>query len=481
VAIEEQSTSVRGDRASAASRLHGLIPQLFKPVDNASIVFFRIAFGITSFYHIWGVLDQERVRRRYIDPPFLFSFPGLDWLKPLPGEWMLVLWFALAAASVLVMLGLFYKSAIIFFFVGHTYAIHLDQSIFWNHYYVVSLFAFLMIFIPANRAHSLDVVLKRVPSASTVPAWALWILRGQMAVTYFFAGVAKINADWLDGRPMNAFLTGDRSFPFISEWLNERWLHLLLSWAGIGFDILIVPLLLWRRTRVLAFIGVLFFHLTNSLIFDIEVFPWFAIAATALFFAPDWPRRFGLWNNDPAPDLDDDSVPQNWRQLRTQQKVGFVVLAIYFVIQVILPLRHYAYPGNVNWTTEGDIWAWRMLIVDPKQESVFTVKSKATGSECIVDVTDYVDPAHTMKLGFRPDMMAQFGHHVADLYWERKRERVEVHVYSRVSINDHDWAQVVSPDTDLATVPRSPHNDWILTEDPPPPPVDPPRLPPCAP
>lgn len=477
MAIEEQTS---GARTGSESRLTSLIPRLFQPVDNASIVFFRIAFGITSFYHIWGVLDQERVRRRYVDPPFLFSFPGLDWLKPLPGELMLSLWFALAAASVLIMLGLFYKPAIIFFFVGHTYAIHLDQSIFWNHYYVVSLFAFLMIFIPANRAHSLDGMLRRVPAADTIPAWTLWVLRAQMGITYFFAGIAKINSDWLDGRPMDAFLTGDRSFPFISHWLDERWMHLMLSWTGIGFDILIVPLLLWRRTRVLAFIGVLVFHLTNSLIFDIEVFPWFAIVATALFFAPDWPRKIGLWNNDPPVDSDDDTeVPSNWRQLRTPQRIGFVVMAIYFAIQVVLPLRHYAYPGNVNWTTEGDLWAWRMLITDPKQQSVFTLKSAASGRECLLEVTDYVDQAHVLKLGFRPDMMAQFGHHVADLHWQRKRERVSVHVYSRVSVNGHAWAQIVSPETDLAAVSRFLHNDWILTQDPPPPPVDPPPVPPC--
>jgi hypothetical protein len=485
VAIEEQSAGVGNMRGTTGSRLQGLtrdlIPGLFRPIDNASLVFFRIAFGLTSFYHVWGVLDQERVRNRYVDAPFLFSFPGFGWLKPLPGDWMIALWFALAAAALLIMLGLFYRPAIIFFFIGHTYAIHLDQSIFWNHYYVVSLFAFLMMFIPAHRAHSLDVMLKRVPPASTVPAWALWVLRAQMGITYFFAGLAKVNADWLDGRPMDAFLTGDRSFPFLGDLLDERWVHLFLSWTGVGFDLLIVPLLLWRRTRVLAFIGVLVFHFTNSLIFDIEVFPWFAIVATALFFNPDWPRRIGLWNNDPPPDLSDDGVPQRFGQLSTQQKIGFVVLAIHFVVQILLPVRHYAYPGNVNWTTEGDLWAWRMLITDPKQESVFTVKSKATGRECVLDVTDYVLNAHTLKLGFRPDMMAQFGRRVADHYWQEKRERVEVHVYSKVSVNGSPWGQVVSPETDLATVPRFLHNDWILTQDPPPAPVDPPRVPPCEP
>ncbi|MDT5016119.1 MAG: hypothetical protein QOD39_2279, partial [Mycobacterium sp.] len=393
--------------------------------------------------------------------------------------WMIVLWFALAAAALLIMVGLFYKSAIIFFFVGHTYAIHLDQSIFWNHYYVVSLFAFLMIFVPANRAHSLDVVLRRIPEANTTPTWTLWILRGQIAVTYFFAGLAKINSDWLHGRPMDQYLTGEKSFPFVSNLFNQHWVHLALSWTGVGFDLLIVPLLLWRRTRVPAFILVLSFHLINSLIFDIEVFPWFAIVATALFFAPDWPRRFGLWNGEPAPDLRHRAVPQGWAQLRPQQKLGCVFMAFYFVVQIVMPLRHYAYPGDVNWTTEGDLWAWRMLLVEARHRTVFTVESKATGAECRLNPLDYIDEAHWDKLGYRPDMMAQFGRHVADIYWARKHYRVAVHVYSAVKINGDDFHQLISPKTDLASVKRSLHNDWILPRTPPVAPVDPPRMPEC--
>lgn len=479
MAVEERPAQLR--EAESGNALRGLIPRLFQPIDNASIAFFRIAFGLTTFFHIWGVLDQNRVRYRYIDAPFLFPFPGLGWLQRLPGDWLLLLWFALAAAALLVMFGLLYRAAIIFFFLGHTYAIHLDQSIFWNHYYIVTLFAFLMIFVPANRAHSLDVVFKRVSPTDTAPAWSLWILRGQMAIAYFFAGVAKINTDWLHGRPMNLYLTGDRSFPFVGNLLDQHWVHLALCWTGIGFDLLIVPLLLWRRTRVFAFILVVIFHLTNSLVFDIEAFPWLALVATSLFFAPDFPRRIGLWNNDPRPDLSGVATPGGWQQLKTQQKLGCTLMAVYFVIQVVMPLRHYAYPGDVNWTTEGDLWAWRMLLVESRHKTVFTIESKATGAQCRLDPLQYIDEAHWDKLGYRPDMMVQFAHHVADDYWQRKHERVAVHVYSAVSLNGDPFAALVAPQTDLAGEETSLHNAWVLPRTPPTPPAQVPNLPPCQP
>lgn len=484
MAIEERPAtarrpSARPDTRSDRTRSSDLLARLFQPVDIASIAFFRIAFGLTGFFHIWGVLDTQRIQNRYIEPEFLFKYPGLHWLPRVPGEVLLLLYFSMAAACVLIMLGLFYRPAVSYFFVVHTYAIHLDQSLAWNHYYLVSLFAFLMIFIPANRAYSLDVAWRGLPGVNTVPAWALWILRAQMGLTYFFAGLAKLNPDWLSGRPMMSFLAGENSFPFISPLFNEQWFAVLLSWVGAGFDLLIVPLLLWRRTRLFALTAAIGFHLVNSLIFNIEVFPWFGIAATLLFLSPDWPRKIGLWNKDPAPPPAHRAVPEHWFQLRPLQKVGCIVLAVYFVIQFLLPLRHFVYPGNVNWTAEGDLWAWRMLIVEVDAKSVFTAKNKSTGYECVLDPSDYVAKAATGRLGWRPDMMAQFGHRVADVYWKDKHERVSVHVYTKVSVNGHDYAQIVSPDIDLASVERKPHNEWVITEDPPPPPVEPPPLPDC--
>ncbi len=162
-----------------------------------------------------------------------------------------------------------------------------------------------------------------------------------------------------------------------------------------------MPLLLWRRTRVVAFILVLIFHFTNSLIFNIEVFPWFAIVATSLFFAPNFPRRIGLWNHDPEPELSDQNVPQQWGQLRSRQKMGCALMAIYFVIQIIMPLRHYAYPGDVNWNAEGDLWAWRMLLVDTKHKTTFTVVNKQTGAECRLDALDFIDEDQWRRLGWR--------------------------------------------------------------------------------
>src|SRR5690606_37688996 len=65
-----------------------------------------------------------------------------------------------------------------------------------------------------------------------------------------------------------------------------------LSYGGLIFDLAVVPVLLWRLTRPFAFAAAVAFHLTNSQLFHIDIFPWLAIGATTIFFAPDWPIRF---------------------------------------------------------------------------------------------------------------------------------------------------------------------------------------------
>ena len=41
------------------------------------------------------------------------------------------------------------------------------------------------------------LLLTAYPTGPTAPRWYVWLLRGQLGVVYFFAGVAKLNADWL--------------------------------------------------------------------------------------------------------------------------------------------------------------------------------------------------------------------------------------------------------------------------------------------
>src|SRR5918997_832685 len=114
----------------------------------------------------------------------------------------------------------------------------------------------------------------------------------QMGIVYFYGGLAKLNGDWLAGEPMRTFLRSNTDFPVIGSLFTDERMVYLFSYGGLLLDLLVVPFLLWRRTRLVAFAFAVAFHFTNSHLFNIGIFPWLAIAATTLFFSPSWPRRF---------------------------------------------------------------------------------------------------------------------------------------------------------------------------------------------
>ena len=243
----------------------------------------------------------------------------------------------LGALAVLIIFGLFYRLAAALFFLGFTYVFLLEQARYLNHAYLVCLVSFLMAVLPAHRAGSLDAKLGLCRRLDTVPAWCLWLVRFQTGVVYFFGGVAKINADWLAGEPLRAWLSRRMDYPLIGFLFGEEAVVMGMAWGGMLFDLLIVPLLMSGRTRIAGFAGVLFFNFTNALVFHIGIFPWLAIALSTVFFEPGWPRRFLVLkqNRTVAPS---GNGRCSW--------VVLAFLTVYVSWQLFLPLRHWLYPAT---------------------------------------------------------------------------------------------------------------------------------------
>src|SRR5262249_25424593 len=160
---------------------------------------------------------------------------------------------------------------------------------------------------PSLRQKS--AVLTLNSAKATVPFWTLFLLRGQLLITYFYAGIAKLNADWLlDAQPVRYFLSQARwvgdygkffnagQLAFLKHILQSSKLAYFLSYAGALFDLSVGFLLLFRRTRILGFVLILIFHGTNHFLLfnDIEWFPLVGVLTALIFLDPDWPQR--LWN-----------------------------------------------------------------------------------------------------------------------------------------------------------------------------------------
>ncbi len=91
-----------------------------------------------------------------------------------------------------------------------------------------------------------------------------------------------------------------------------------------------MALLLWRRTRLVAWVAVVAFHVATWLLFPIGVFPWLMIGVTTIFFEPDWPERIAtkvrVWRRRSDPVDDRRDRPRTAESGRDLAPVGRRVL-----------------------------------------------------------------------------------------------------------------------------------------------------------
>lgn len=453
-----------------------------RPVDGAGLAAFRIGFGLLGLLGVIRFFAYGWIDALYIAPEYHFTYWGFSWIQPWPG-WGMYLHFGLMGlCSLGIALGYKYRACAILYFLAFTYVELLDKTNYLNHYYLVSLLSFLIIFMPLHRTAALDARGKGKPGDGTAPAWTMWVLRGQLAAVYLFAGIAKLNSDWLwAARPLRIWLHQNGDLPVLALWPGELWPAYLFSWAGLIFDLTIVFWLLGRRTRLPAWGVAVVFHILTWLLFPIGVFPWVMILGTTLFFAPDWPRQLvrrlrsrRIWRPGSAAESGDAAVPAVAEKPAAAKSrvsngmrwaaAGLLLLAM---LQVAIPLRHYAYPGNVRWNEEGYRFAWRVLLSEKAGFAQFRVRRAAGGGQWLVGASgEYLTPGQWERMAHQPDLILATAHIIAADFERRGWGPVEVYADVYVAFNGYLSRRLVNPTVDLAREqPGLGAKDWVLTWD----------------
>lgn len=420
-----------------------LIRAASRPVDPASLAMFRIAFGLLMFVESVVYLGKGWVRELYIEPEFHFTFPGFGWVHPWPGEGMILAFALMAAASLLVAAGWCYRVAAFLLFAGVAHVFLIDAAEYLNHLYLICLIALLMVFAPAHRIWSFDAMRMPETRVRTIPQGWVWLLRLQIGIPYFYGGIAKLNPDWLRGEPLRMWLARRADFPWVGKWFTEEWVVYLFSYGGLLLDLAFVPMLLWKRTRLAAYGLVLCFNGMNAWLFDIGIFPWMMMAASLIFFPPDWPR-FGR-RGKPAPSPSPAPL----------SRPVMAGMALWVAVQLLLPFRHWLYPGDVAWTEEGHQFSWRMKLRDKQaEEMTFRVRDPESGHEWGIEPGDFLTERQKARMAGQPDMIHQFALHLAEEYRREYDMEVEVRVDAIVSLNGGKPAPLIDPEADLAAQPR---------------------------
>ena len=440
-------------------------------VDAGSLAAFRIVFGLVGVFVVARFFAYGWVGELYIEPAHHFGYVGFGWVKPWPGWGMYAHFAALGLFSLGIAAGCRYRLCALLFFLGFAYVELLDKTAYLNHYYWTALVSLLMVFLPLHRSLSVDAWLESRTLRGSAPAAALWLLRGQLAAVYVFAGIAKLNADWLlEAQPLRIWLQDHTGLPMVGPLLGEAWTAYAFSWGGALFDLTIVGWLHRRRTRPAAYAVLAVFHLMTYLLFpQIGVFPWLMTGAALLFFPPGWPRRtlrrlragreaVASVANPPAP------LPANGARRRLSA-LAVVAVAVYVAVQVALPLRHYAYPGNVRWNEEGYRLAWRVLLTEKVGMVEYRVYDPATGQRWQAGPEEYLTPLQAERMTTQPDMILETAHIIARDFAARGHASVQVRADVFVAMNGRENARLIDPDVDLAATGHSlAPKSWLLPE-----------------
>lgn len=428
---------------------------LFKHIDNSALIVFRIIFGLLCFLESVGAILTGWVKMTLIDPKFTFNFIGLDFLQPIPGNGMYSYYAIMSIFGLFIMLGYKYRFSMFCFTIMWSATYLMQKASYNNHYYLLMLLSSIMVFLPAHKYASIDAKLNPNLKSYSMPNWCKWVFVIQLFIVYTCASVAKMYPDWLDTTTMELLMKGKQNYLLVGDLLQQKWLHYILAYGGILFDGLVIPLLLFKPTRKYIFFISIVFHLFNSIIFQIGIFPYLSLAFTLFFFEPETIQNLFL-KKKPFYNAKEVFIPNYKRPL-------VVLSSIYFLLQIGLPMRHHFIEDDVLWTEEGHRLSWRMMLRIKSGYATYRVENKDTGVKTYVKLEDYLTKKQQRLATSKPDVIWQFTQYLKKEF-QAKGEDVAVFINCKVSVNGKPYKQLINPEVDLANVDWNvfKHSNWIL-------------------
>ena len=433
------------------SRLHA---QLARPVDPAGLAVFRVLFGLLVAVGNLRFLLSGWPHTLYGEPKFFFRYAGFEWVPALNELTASRCYASFVVCGALIAAGFLYRPAIVVFTLVFAFVQLADVTNYLNHYWLVLLLAALLCVLPATACFAVDnVVFKR--HVRSIPAGAVVVVRCQVACVYVFAAVAKIGSDWLlYGQPLGVWLPGKDELPVLGPLLSMPAVALLMSWCGFLYDASIVPLLLWRRTRVIAYGLVLVFHGLTSVLFSIGMFPVIMAVATTIFFSPSWPRRLYAFASRAAGRADTTSSMTAIDTSVTWPKAATAAFCVWVLVQVAMPLRCFVIGDHVLWDEVGMRFSWRVMVREKSGSLSYKVTLGPLHDHRVVVVNphDRLTWRQVNEMVGQPDLILQLAREIKRDLDDNGYGPVEVRADSVVTLNGRRSVRLIDPDIDLGVV-----------------------------
>ena len=439
---------------------------LKRSTASSKLAVFRICFGLMMLYSMVRFWSKDWIQSVYIEPKFHFKYYGFDWIQSL-GSYTYLLFIVCILCAVLITIGLWYRFSILLFFLCFTYIELIEKTTYLNHYYFVSILSFLLVFLPANKCFSMDAFFTK-KQYKEIPKWTVDAIKLLMVIVYFYAGLAKINSDWLfKALPLKIWMPSKYDIPLIGETLlQQEWVHYAMSWGGMLYDICIPFLLFYRKTRLFGFAMVVFFHVFTAVLFPIGMFPYIMIVSALIFFEGETHNKIVTLLKkiiQPLRSLLEVSSIENVNQFNYKRPKWMLwTLGVFFAIQMVVPFRYVLYPSELFWAEEGYRFSWRVMLVEKIGYTNFKVVNKTSGSSFYVRNGHFLTDLQIKQMSFQPDMILEYAHYLGDHFKSQGHKNIGIYAESYVSLNGRSNQQFIDPEIDLLMQKESfKHKQWI--------------------
>lgn len=428
-------------------------------VPAASVAAFRIGFGLLISIAAIRFLANGWVQTLYAEPAHHLRYRSFEWV-PIGPAWFLSIELVIIAASgVCIALGYRHRLATGVFLALFIHTELIDAALYLNHYWFLTSTGALLLMLPVHHHWSLDARSGRVIASDRVDRRALWILRVQVGVVYTYAGLAKLNSDWLvRAEPLQLWFADRADVPVLGPFLAIPATAWLASWAAAALDLFAVAFLSNRRTRAVGYTILVCFHVVTGLLFQIGVFPLVMLVAATLFFEPDWPT--GIRRR--ATSVADPPLQSGVGAPGLRPTVALCLLA-FAALQVVLPLRHFVIDSNVRWSEEGYLLAWRVMLTEKAGHLEFEIHDPDTGDTWTVGPDAVLTDWQAAAAATRPDLIKATADLLGAELEANGLEPLEIRAHAWVSMNGRPAARLIDPRIDLlahdrGALPRG----WIL-------------------
>lgn len=424
--------------------MNNLLQYFNKQVLAAPLIVFKTIFGALMIVSTIRFMWLGWIEDHYINPTFQFKYWGFEWIEPLSIQYLYAIHFLiiLAAFGIILCRGTLYRIATIVVFLSFTYTELIDLTYYLNHYYFVSCICFLLIFIPSTPS------IFRIKNKNFyVPNWSLLILKIQISFVYLYAGIAKINYDWLiNALPLKIWLNAQDKIPLIGKIFEWQSTPYVFSWAGMIYDCTIIFFLIYKKTRIYAFATVIVFHTLTGILFQIGVFPIVMIGCTLIFFDWNFSKNPSQHHTLTSFQSSSSDLYANYITLRT------VLLCLYFLFQTFFPFRFLFYSNNLSWSEEGYRFSWRVMLLEKAGTATFYVRNPITGKEGIVNNSEFLNLHQEKQMAMQPDMILQYAHFLGEYYqklYHKSLTSAHVRAEVYVTLNGRASKLLVNPNINL--------------------------------